>query len=122
MKTFEPVAGMQREADQWCLSLMQSWSLGPAITQVVTVIDELMSNALQHGKGQVRVDLQLRGERIWIGVRDEGLGPIRNDEGTFPPLSDAHGLGRIAKASHSWGVKRHDGHGSTVWSELDITN
>jgi anti-sigma regulatory factor (Ser/Thr protein kinase) len=122
MRTFDPVTGMQSEADQWCLSLIQSWSLGPVITLVVNVMDELISNALQHGKGQVRVDLQLRGERVWIGVRDEGPGPMRSDDGTFPPLGHANGLGRVAKAPHFWGVKRHDGHGSTVWSELDITN
>jgi hypothetical protein len=122
MRTFDPVTGMQSEADQWCLPLIQSWSLGPVITLVVNVMDELISNALQHGQGQVRVDLQLRGERVWIGVRDEGPGPMRSDDGTFPPLGHAHGLGRVAKASHFWGVKRHDGHGSTVWSELDITN
>ena len=29
---------------------------------------------------------------------------------------------RAAEDVHFWGVKRHDGHGSTVWSELDITN
>ncbi len=120
MKTFDPVTEVQRKADHWCLSLVRSWSLGPVITQVVNVMDELISNALQHGKGQVRVDLQLRGERVWIAVRDEGPGPLRREGGTFPPSSDAHGLGRVARASHVWGVKRHDGHGATVWSELDI--
>jgi hypothetical protein len=122
MRTFDPVAGMETAAGQWCLSLIESWSLGPMITLVVNVMDELVSNALQHGQGLVRVDVQLQGERVWIGVRDDGLGPMRNGEGTFPPLSAAHGLGRVAQASHVWGVKRHYGRGSTVWSELDITN
>jgi anti-sigma regulatory factor (Ser/Thr protein kinase) len=85
-------------------------------------MDELLSNALQHGTGQVQVDLRLGDQRIWIGVRDAGPGPIRSDKGNFPPLSDAHGLGRIAQASRVWGVKRHDGHGATVWSELDVAN
>ena len=86
MKTFDPVTEVQRKADHWCLSLVQSWSLGPVITQVVNVMDELISNALQHGKGQVRVDLQLRGERVWIGVRDEGPGPTAPEGGHAPPL------------------------------------
>ena len=85
MKTFDPLTESQGNADHWCRSLVQSWSLGPVITQVVNVVDELIANALQHGKGQVRVDLQLRGERVWIGVRDEGPGPMRREGGTFPP-------------------------------------
>ncbi len=85
MKTFDPVTEVQRKADHWCLSLVRSWSLGPVITQVVKVMDELISNALQHGKGQVRVDLQLRGERVWIAVRDEGPGPLRREEARSPP-------------------------------------
>jgi hypothetical protein len=119
-KSFAPVPGVQSQVDQWCLSLAQSWPLGPAITQLLTVIDELVSNALQHGQGEVRVDLQLRGGRVWIGVRDEGPGPVRRNEGAFPPHGDAQGLGRVARMSHVWGVHRHDGHGTTVWAELDL--
>jgi hypothetical protein len=115
-----PSAGGQSQVDQWCLSLAQSWPLGPAITQLLTVIDELVSNALQHGQGEVRVDLQLRGGRVWIGLRDEGPGPVRRNEGAFPPHGDAQGLGRVARMSHVWGVHRHDGHGTTVWAELDL--
>jgi signal transduction histidine kinase len=121
MKSFAPVAGVQSQVDQWCVSLAQSWPLGSAITQLLAVMDELVSNAIRHGQGEARVDLQLRGSRVWIGVRDEGPGPIRSNEGAFPPHGDAQGLGRVARMSHVWGVHRHHRHGTTVWAELDLT-
>jgi two-component sensor histidine kinase len=120
MKSFARVPGIQDEVDRWCLSSAQSWSLGPAMTVLLKVMDELVSNALEHGVGQVEVDLRLQGGRVWIGVRDEGAGPIRSDDGRFPPHDEAHGLGRVAQTSHVWGVNRHGGHGTTVWSELEI--
>ena len=94
MKSFARVPGIQDEVDRWCLSSAQSWSLGPAMTVLLKVMDELVSNALEHGVGQVEVDLRLQGGRVWIGVRDEGAGPIRSDDGRFPPHDEAHGLGR----------------------------
>jgi hypothetical protein len=120
MKSFDPVPGVQDRVNQWCLSLAHSWALGAAITVLLSVMDELVSNALQHGEGQVRVDLHLRDDRVWIGVRDEGPGPMRCDEGGFPPHGEAQGLGRVARMAHVWGVHRHVGQGTTVWAELNL--
>lgn len=120
-ETFLPLTGTESEADRWCRSRLESWSLEPISTfQAVAVMGELLSNAFRHGKGSVQVDLRLRSGRIWIGVRDHGPGPMRT-EGAFPPRSAEHGLGRVAQASHVWGVNRHFGEGTTVWSELEIT-
>ena len=103
VKSFAPAPGIQTHVNQWCASLAQSWALGPDITVLLDVIEELVTNALEHGEGQVDVDLQLRGDRVWIGVRDEGRGPMRSDEGGFPPHGEAHGLGRVARVSMSGG-------------------
>jgi serine/threonine-protein kinase RsbW len=109
----------EQEAGRWCRSLLESWSVEPAVcAQAMPVVSELLSNATRHGSGSVQVELELRGGRIWVGVRDDGPGPMRT-EGVFPPQGGAHGLGRIAQVSHVWGVSRHPGGGTTVWSELD---
>ena len=117
-ETFLPVAESERQAKRWCQSLLHAWSLDPLGPRVLAVLDDLLANALQHGIGSVQIELQQRAERIWIGVRDDGPGPMR--EGKFPPRSGDHGLGRVAHASHIWGVHRHHRHGTTVWSELDM--
>jgi nitrate/nitrite-specific signal transduction histidine kinase len=110
------------EANLWCQWLLHTWSLDPLSAQALAVMDELLSNARRHGRGSVRVDVQQRGRRVRIGVRDEGPGPMREDGIGFPPQNAAHGLGRIAEASHFWGVSRHPEGGTTVWSELDMTD
>ncbi len=110
---------VEKEAEQWLGNLLESWSIQPAArAQMEVVLHELLSNATIFGSGSIQVEVQRRAGRIWIGVRDDGQGPMRA-EGAFPPLSGIHGLGRVAKLSHVWGVTRHPGGGTTVWAELD---
>lgn len=110
---------VEQEAEQWLGDLLESWSIQPAArAQVEVVLHELLSNATEFGSGSIQVEVQRRAGRIRIGVRDDGQGPMRTGD-AFPPHSGAHGLGRVAKLSHVWGVTRHPGGGATVWAELD---
>jgi anti-sigma regulatory factor (Ser/Thr protein kinase) len=118
-EVFPPLPETEGAAHRWCQALLHHWSLDPCSLQVLAVVDELLGNALHHGKGSVQVDLRQRSGRIWIGVRDDGSGPIRA-AGVFPPRGASHGLGRVARASRVWGVNRHCGGGATVWSEVEM--
>jgi anti-sigma regulatory factor (Ser/Thr protein kinase) len=110
-----------QDASGWCRALLESWSIEPERTKAMAVLDELLANAIKYGNCPVQVEVQRRGERIRVGVRDGGSGPMPA-EGLFPPLDGTHGLGRVAQASYAWGVNRHCGHGATVWSELETGN
>jgi hypothetical protein len=107
-----------QDAPGWCRDLLRSWSIEPEQTKAMAVLDELLANAIKYGDCPVQVEVQRRGDRIRLGVRDEGTGPLP-EAGLFPPRDGNHGLGRVAQASYAWGVNRHCGHGTTVWSELE---
>ncbi len=50
--------------------------LGPAApSQIYRIVQEALNNALRHGRAsEIRIRLQLRGQRLWLAVQDNGEG------------------------------------------------
>lgn len=89
-----------------------------SIADALLVIDELVTNALEHGEDPVRLRLQLRdgGTRLWIDVYDGG------SELPQPPSATpcgGHGLRVLDSISDCWGAVPGDT-GKTVWAELPL--
>ena len=55
---------------------------GNRATALALVFSELLQNALEHGAGAVRIDLERRGEAVVLAIADEGPGPDGADAGT----------------------------------------
>lgn len=86
------------------------------VADALLVVDELVTNALEHGDSPVRLRLQARegGTRLWVEVYDGGseLPRVRTPDG--------HGLRVVDKVSNGWGAVPGDT-GKTVWVELPLS-
>ncbi|MDR7279964.1 ATP-binding protein [Catenuloplanes atrovinosus] len=104
------------------------------LCDVVTVVAELLSNAIRHARplpgGVIRLSWRLRrspaapgrlGDAPVLEVRvtDGGAatGPRMRPAG--PRSIDGRGLGIVAALSHCWGTDR-DQHGHSVWAEFSL--
>jgi anti-sigma regulatory factor (Ser/Thr protein kinase) len=100
---------------------LQTWELDGfgEVTELLT--SELVTNAVRH----VGAPMTLRAIRQPAAIRVEvddpsGDAPTARE----PQLLDESGRGLllIARLASAWGVTHHhDGHGKTVWFEVDVT-
>ncbi|MEV6628835.1 ATP-binding protein [Amycolatopsis sp. NPDC051106] len=81
---------------------------------VVTVVDELTSNALRHGEPPRQVRLLRRANWLCVEVDDACLEPACS----HPSMgASPHGLGLVANLSVAWGQWQRST-GKTVWAEI----
>ena len=89
-----------------------------ALDVVRLLTTELVTNALCHGGGDVRLDIQLEAHQVTVGVTDRGRGEVR-----VPPQEGwpegRHGLRVVSALADRWGVEpTADMPGKRVWFEL----
>ncbi|WP_414938423.1 ATP-binding protein [Amycolatopsis sp. cmx-11-51] len=89
---------------------------GEDLADTILVLDELVSNALRHGKGSRRVRLLRQPGRLRIEVDDSGRTPAV----PRPPSDNGgRGLALIDACAATWGQDPRDD-GKTVWAELRV--
>jgi anti-sigma regulatory factor (Ser/Thr protein kinase) len=100
---------------QWARRLLDDLDENMLI-DVMTVVDELTSNALRHGRGPFRVGLRRADGRLRVEVADGS--PERAAPRT-PGEDGGRGLLLIDAFSLGWGQDVHPD-GKVVWAELDL--
>jgi anti-sigma regulatory factor (Ser/Thr protein kinase) len=89
--------------------------------EVVTVAQlltsELVSNAVEHGSGSIRLSIRCHDDVLRIGVTDDSPRPLAF---TRPRTSDDRGRGLllVERMALAWGVTSTPGAGKTVWFKL----
>ncbi len=117
---FSPGPGAPRLARQWADPVLASWGVDGTMPDVVVAVSELMTNAITHGFGDVRLRLLRLEDCVRIEVQDHGPGQVTL---SLPP-SDAlggRGMHIVAAMARDWGVSQHRGGGKTVWAEFSLT-
>jgi anti-sigma regulatory factor (Ser/Thr protein kinase)/anti-anti-sigma regulatory factor len=87
--------------------------------RAVLLANELVTNAVVHARTEIRLRLELRGDRLHIAVRDGGPGLLR----LVAPDAQAEGgrgIWLIEQLARSWGVNRHPDGGKVVWCVLSL--
>ncbi|WP_181773697.1 ATP-binding protein [Amycolatopsis pittospori] len=84
------------------------------LMDTILVLDELVSNALRHGKPPQQVRLLRRPGRLRIEVDDSGKTPAVPRRSS---VNGGRGLALIEACSVAWGQDHRDD-GKTVWAEL----
>lgn len=96
---------------------LRSWGVSKEADMVLLVVSELVTNALVHTQGPVRLDLTLAGDRLRVAVSDSSpRAPAK------PVLVDwestgGRGLLLVEAMSTTWGSVPVSG-GKQVWSEV----
>ncbi|MGN6252291.1 MAG: ATP-binding protein [Marmoricola sp.] len=88
------------------------------LADLLVIVSELVSNAVQHGAGDPRLELRVRGTRVRVDVGDEAV--------DAPPMLRPHdrtasrgrGLGIISAVADQWGHEVRGG-AKWIWAELD---
>jgi anti-sigma regulatory factor (Ser/Thr protein kinase)/anti-anti-sigma regulatory factor len=87
--------------------------------RAMLVADELVTNAVVHSRTEMRLRLELRGDRLHIAVRDGSPGLLRL-VAPDPQAEGGRGLWLIEQLARSWGVNRHPDGGKVVWCILSL--
>lgn len=93
---------------------------GPAREAAVLLANELVSNAIEHGRGPAYLDAEIGPDRIRIAVADQSPEPPRPSPSVDGLDERGRGLLMIAALASRWGFDPRPG-GKTVWCELDLT-
>jgi anti-sigma regulatory factor (Ser/Thr protein kinase) len=98
---------------QWVRTVLRGFPAN-VVSTAVTVMDELTSNALRHGRAPYHVRLLPGAAKVRIEVDDGGGEPARRR-----PPSDHGGRGLllVERCAAAWGQLRRPG-GKTLWAEL----
>lgn len=98
---------------------LRTWKIGDAADPVLLIVSELVTNALVHTRGEVRLDLTLAGDRLRVAVTDASpRAPAK------PVIADweatgGRGILLVEAMSAAWGTVPVSG-GKQVWSELVV--
>jgi anti-sigma regulatory factor (Ser/Thr protein kinase) len=90
----------------------------PGCEQVVLLASELVTNAILHGRSEVRIDVSCVDFRVRVTVHDENSRhPVMVSQD--PDALDGRGLALVAALCSDWGVDE-EATGKAVWFELPV--
>jgi anti-sigma regulatory factor (Ser/Thr protein kinase)/anti-anti-sigma regulatory factor len=118
-----PIPTAPAAARAFVRDVCQYWQLAlpeaTVVDRAVLLANELVTNAVAHAHTEIRLRLELRGDRLHIAVRDGSPGLLR----LVAPDQEAEGgrgLWLIEQLARSWGVNRHPDGGKVVWCVLNL--
>lgn len=91
---------------------------GQRANDVLLVVSELVSNAVEHGEGLIRLRLRFTAGRVAGEVVDEGTGFEREVREAGVEEIRGRGLALVDALSSRWGVHEGTTH---VWFEIDLS-
>ncbi|MGI5380359.1 SpoIIE family protein phosphatase [Streptomyces sp. CA-251387] len=98
---------------------LRRWQVGEAADAVLLVVSELVTNALVHTQGPVRLDLILRGDRVRVSVSDASPRAPAKPVIVDWESTGGRGLLLVEAMSESFGSVPVAG-GKQVWSEIRV--
>ncbi|SEC99598.1 ATP-binding protein [Streptomyces sp. 2231.1] len=110
----EPVS--VRRARRLVTAQLAEWAVADLADTAELLVSELVTNALRHTRGPLRLNLRLRDSRLMCEVEDtESAGPVRNVVG--PDAEGGRGTELLDVLAGAWGTER-TATGKSVWFEL----
>jgi anti-sigma regulatory factor (Ser/Thr protein kinase) len=115
--TLEPLASQVRVARRHVTAACEGLT-SELVHDAQLLVSELVSNAIQHGKGQITVSIARSSRGVRVDVGDEGAGR----PGVVAAGTDqlrGRGLMLLDRIAAEWGVApRKGGPGKVVWFSL----
>ena len=107
---------------EWCVPWVKASEVSEdSVEALLLLSSEVVTNAVVHGSGMVRVALSRRGSSLRLEVSDEGggmplIGAQRDD------AESGRGMAMVELLSQRWGTELDEGPlGKKVWFELAPT-
>ncbi|MFF9767925.1 ATP-binding protein [Streptomyces sp. NPDC014636] len=95
---------------------LDDWVVGDLAHTAELLVSEVVTNALRHTRGPLRLNLRLRESRLLCEVEDtESAGPVRNV--VDPDAEGGRGIELLDLLADTWGSVR-TATGKTIWFEL----
>ncbi|MEU9338799.1 SpoIIE family protein phosphatase [Streptomyces sp. NPDC048290] len=108
-----------RQARRFTRRTLRAWDVTDACDTVLLVVSELVTNALVHTDGRVRLDLTLLGGRLRVAVADGSpRSPVKPTSIGWE-ATGGRGLLLVEALSATWGTVPVSG-GKQVWSEITL--
>ena len=118
VETFPRSTSAPRDARRYVASLLGCWRVADRCMASLLAVSELVTNAVTHGRGPVKVRVALRRSRLRVEVEDEGPGvPAAPHAAVGVDDVGGRGLGIVASVASDWGHSRPGEHRSVVWFE-----
>jgi two-component sensor histidine kinase len=89
------------------------------VEPAVLVANELVTNAVAHAQTDLWLRLELRGDRLFVAVRD-GSPRLLRQVLPDPDAESGRGLWLVEQLARSWGVSPHRDGGKVVWCTLNL--
>lgn len=105
-----------RQARRLVTTQLSDWNQTETADTAELLVSELVTNALRHTRGPLRLNLQIRSDRLRCEVEDtNSAGPIRRT--VDADAEDGRGMELLDMLADAWGGTR-TATGKTVWFEL----
>ena len=105
-----------RRARRLVTAQLSEWDVAGLADTAELLVSEVVTNALRHTRGPLRLNLLLRDSRLFCEVEDtESAGPVRNVVG--PDAEGGRGTELLDLLADAWGSARTPT-GKSVWFEL----
>jgi anti-anti-sigma regulatory factor/anti-sigma regulatory factor (Ser/Thr protein kinase) len=118
-----PTLSAPAAARAFVQQVCRSWELDtPEATLVyraVLLANELVANAVLHARTDLGLRLELRGDRLYIAVRD-GSPRLLHVVASDLHAPGGRGLWLVEQLAQAWGVDRHPDGGKVVWCTLKL--
>ncbi|MBQ0984694.1 SpoIIE family protein phosphatase [Streptomyces sp. F63] len=106
-------------ARRFTIRTLRAWDAVEEADTVLLVVSELVTNALVHTAGEVRLDLALTGNRLRVAVSDSSpRTPVKAASMDWE-ATGGRGILMVEAVSESWGSVPLSG-GKQVWSEIAL--
>ncbi|MFI0904640.1 SpoIIE family protein phosphatase [Streptomyces sioyaensis] len=98
---------------------LRSWGVTEEVDVALLVVSELVTNAIAHTQGEVRLDLTLTADRLRVAVNDASPRAPAKPASVDWEATGGRGLLLVEAMSASWGSVPLSG-GKQVWSEITL--
>ncbi|MFF8831028.1 SpoIIE family protein phosphatase [Streptomyces sp. NPDC015131] len=118
--TVERLPDAVLHARRFTARTLSGWGVTEEADVALLIVSELVTNAVTHTPGEVRLDLTLAGDRLRIAVNDASpRAPVRS-AGVDWEATGGRGLLLVEALSTTWGSVPLGG-GKQVWSEVALS-
>jgi GAF domain-containing protein len=99
---------------------LRGWGVTEEVDVALLVVSELVTNAIAHTQGEVRLDLTLAGDRLRVAVNDASPRAPVKSAGMDWEATGGRGLLLVEAMTTAWGSVPLSG-GKQVWCEIAVS-